>query len=173
MKHLNPPNPDPSPLSYSKPLLCAQAAIHKNAENVSVLDLSGISSFTDAFVICSGISDRQVQAIADSIQQTLKKLGHRTLSVEGYSEGRWVLLDFGDVIVHVFLDAVRDYYDLETFWANVPKIPIPAEFHTSAIQAQAQSALKPPAASLKLTAAGRARRKISSTLTSRNSNGVH
>src|SRR3954463_5687495 len=103
------PSADPS---CTKALICARAAIDKKAENVKILDLSQLSGFTDYFVICSGTSDRQVQAIADSVGSVIKKSGHELLSTEGYSDGRWVLIDFGDVVVHVFLDALREYYDL-------------------------------------------------------------
>lgn len=115
--------------SYDKALAIAKAVIDKKAENVKVLDLSGLCSFTDYFIICSGLSDRQVQAIADSVEYALDSKGNALLSKEGYSEGRWVLLDFGDVVVHVFLDALRDYYNLETFWASAPKVKIPSEFY--------------------------------------------
>ncbi len=115
--------------SSEQALACARAAIDKKAENVKILDLTEISGFTDYFVIASGTSDRQVQAIADSVQTALKAAGRKTLSVEGYGEGRWVLLDFGDIVVHVFLDALRDYYDLETLWEDAPRIQIPPEFY--------------------------------------------
>lgn len=114
-----------------KALECARAALDKRAENVRVLDLTQVSSFTDYFVILSGQSDRQVQAICDSISTRLKSVGHRPLSIEGLSEGRWVVIDLGDVVVHVFLDALREYYDLENLWADAPKIKIPAEYYGS------------------------------------------
>ncbi len=112
-------------------LLCAKAAIDKKAERLKILDLTELSSFTDYFIICSGTSDRQVQAIADSISLSMDELGCELLSTEGYSEGRWVLLDFGDLVVHVFLDALREYYDLESLWAEAPRLKIPAEFYGS------------------------------------------
>lgn len=114
---------------HAKALACARAAIDKKAENLKILDLSDVSGFTDYFVICSGTSDRQVQAIADSIDHTLGKQGHDALSVEGYAEGRWVLIDLGDVVVHVFLDALREYYDLENLWADAPRVKVPSEFY--------------------------------------------
>jgi ribosome-associated protein len=116
-------------VSIEKALLCARAAIDKKAENVRVLDLTGISGFTDFFIICSGTSDRQVRAIIDSIEGEMKKAGHEVIASEGFSEGRWVLLDFGDVVVHAFVDALREYYDLETLWADAPRVKIPAEFY--------------------------------------------
>lgn len=115
--------------SYQKALTCARAAIDKKAENVKILDLSQQSGFTDYFVICSGMSDRQVQAIADSVGHIMESNGTDALSAEGYSDGRWVLMDFGDVVVHVFLDALREYYDLEKLWADAPRVKIPSEFY--------------------------------------------
>lgn len=112
-----------------KALKIAQAAINKKAENVKILELKNKSGFTDYFVICSGTSTPQVQAIADASEHSMKTEGRTALSVEGYGDGRWVLLDFGDIVVHVFLDALRDYYDLETLWASAPHIKIPSEFY--------------------------------------------
>lgn len=96
---------------------------------MKILDLHEISSFTDYFVVCSGHSDRQVQAIADSIVIQLKEDGFAPISVEGYREGRWVVVDFGDVVIHVFLDALRDYYDIEQLWQDARKVPIPQELY--------------------------------------------
>src|SRR3989338_7852276 len=83
-------------------LAAAAAAIDKKAEGVKILDLGSLSGFTDYFVLCSGTSDRQVQAIASSVETRLRETGRRAITVEGMNEGRWVLLDFGDVVVHVF-----------------------------------------------------------------------
>lgn len=115
--------------SREKALQCAKAVLDKKAENVRVLDLSEISGFTDYFVICSGTSDRQVQSIADSIGFFAKSNRAEVYSTEGYSEGRWVLIDLGDVIVHIFLDALREYYDLETLWSDAERVKIPAEYY--------------------------------------------
>jgi ribosome-associated protein len=120
------PSSDPS---CAKALACARAAIDKKAEHVKILNLTGISGFTDYFVICSGMSDRQVQAIADSVEFQVESTGSEVLSVEGYADGRWVLMDCGDVVVHVFLDALREYYDLEALWADAPRVKIPSEFY--------------------------------------------
>ena len=114
--------------SCQKALACARAAIDKKAENVKILNLTDISGFTDYFVICSGMSDRQVQAVADSVKKTMNTRESELLSAEGYSDGRWVLMDFGDVVVHIFLDALREYYDLENLWADAPRVQIPAEY---------------------------------------------
>ena len=118
-----------SEVSLAKAFLSVQAAANKKAENMKILDLGKISSFTDYFVVCSGQSDRQVQAIADSIVIQLKEDGFRPISVEGYREGRWVVVDFGDVVIHVFLDALREYYDIEKLWHDARKVPIPAELY--------------------------------------------
>ncbi len=118
-------------MTNNKALICARAAIDKKAENVKVLDLTH-SGFTDYFVICSGFSDRQIQAICNHVTETMKAQGYRLSSSEGYTEGRWILLDFGDVVVHVFLDALREYYDLESLWADAPRIKVPSEFYGSA-----------------------------------------
>jgi ribosome-associated protein len=115
--------------SCQKALECARAAIDKKAENVKILDLTELSGFTDYFVICSGISDRQIQAIADSVEFAMSTAGRELISIEGYAEGRWVLMDFGDVVVHVFLDALREYYDIENLWADAPRVKIPSEFY--------------------------------------------
>lgn len=115
--------------SLQKALLCAQAAIDKKAENVQILDLTEVSGFTDFFLICSAMSDRQVQAIADSVESRMKGEGIKVLSGEGYTEGRWAVIDLGDVVVHIFLDAIRDYYDLESLWLDAPKLKIPSDFY--------------------------------------------
>ncbi len=112
-----------------KALAAARAAIDKKAENLKILDLTEISGFTDYFVICSGMSDRQVKSIADSVEHELSNAGHDLLSTEGYGDGRWVLMDFGDIVVHVFLDALREYYDLEALWVDAPRVQVPAEFY--------------------------------------------
>jgi len=115
--------------SRQKALDCARAAIDKKAENVKILNLTDISGFTDYFIICSGTSDRQVQAIADSVNHAMRSTGHDLLSSEGYSDGRWVLMDFGDIVVHIFIDALREYYDLEGLWADAPRVKVPPEFY--------------------------------------------
>lgn len=133
-KHMNEttsttPGSETNPEGLSKALLSARAAIDKKAENVKILDLSELSGFTDYFLICSGTSDRQVQAIGEAVSKAMHVEGYSTLSSEGLQDGRWVLLDFGDVIVHVFLDALRDYYDLENLWKDAPKVSIPSEYY--------------------------------------------
>ncbi len=110
--------------SRTKSLLCLEAAIEKKAQDPVLLELKGISSFTDYFLLCSGRSDRQVQAIAQGIEEALKKKGFRPLGQEGTAEGRWILLDYEDVVVHVFLDPVRKFYDLEGLWLDAQRIEL-------------------------------------------------
>ena len=96
------------------------AASDKKALAPVVLDLRGIASFTDFFLITSGTNQRQVQAIADEVEDRLKKEGTRPARIEGYQTAEWVLLDYGDFVVHVFLEETRRYYDLERLWADAP-----------------------------------------------------
>ncbi len=115
--------------SQAMALEAARAALDRKAENLVILDIKDSSAFTSYFVICSAFSGPQIQAIGDSVRKALADHGVRPSSVEGYGEGRWLLLDFGSVVVHVFLDAIREYYRLEEFWAQSPKVPIPGEFY--------------------------------------------
>ena len=110
--------------------LAAQAAIDKKAENVCILDLQDQSSFTDYFLICSAYSDRQVNAICDAIKSRVIGEGFEVLSTEGYTEGRWVIMDLGDIVVHVFMDAIREYYNIESLWSRAVQVPIPPELYT-------------------------------------------
>jgi ribosome-associated protein len=121
-------------VSLAKAFLSVQAAANKKAETIKILDLRGLSAFTDYFMICSGQSDRQVQAIADSICIELKEDGFEPISVEGYREGRWVVVDFGDLVIHVFHDALRDYYNIEELWYDAKRVPIPQELYITQIQ---------------------------------------
>lgn len=102
----------------------AKAAFDKKAFDILILDLRGVTSFTDYFVICSGSSDRQVKAIGDAICAALKAKGRIPLSKEGEKEGIWVLVDFGDVVAHVFHQHERDYYQIERLWSDAPRVAI-------------------------------------------------
>ena len=99
-----------------------RAVTGKKAENLVVLDVREMTSVADAFIICSGRSNRQVQAIAEYIQSDLKKQHKKPLSVEGLTEGHWALLDYGDVIIHIFYEPVRLFYDLEGLWMDARRI---------------------------------------------------
>ncbi|MFB0508513.1 MAG: ribosome silencing factor [Thermodesulfobacteriota bacterium] len=108
--------------SREKSLCCVRAALEKKAYDLVLLDVQKVSSFTAYFLICSGRSDRQVQAIARSIEDDLKKMGIRPLGMEGFEGGKWILMDYDDVLVHVFLDPVRKFYDLEGLWLDAPRV---------------------------------------------------
>ncbi|RME00088.1 MAG: ribosome silencing factor [Deltaproteobacteria bacterium] len=111
-----------------KYLKCVIFAQEKKAEDIVVLDMQSVSSsYTDYCMICSGNSTRQVQAIADSIELNLKREGIYPLGIEGYNVGEWVLVDYGDVVVHIFLAENRRYYDLEGLWADRPRIDFSRE----------------------------------------------
>ena len=131
-------NPQPSVRSTHQPVGAEQidervlAALHAAAEKKAldpvVLDLREIASFTDYFVIVSGANERQVQAISDEIYESLKKSGHAAARVEGYKTAEWILLDYGDFVVHVFEQKSRRFYDLERLWRESKRVELPAEF---------------------------------------------
>lgn len=104
-----------------------RAASDKKALDLVVLDLRPIASFTDYFVITSGTNPRQVQAIADEVVEQLKKQGTRAARVEGYNTAEWVLVDYGDFVIHVFEDKARRFYDLERLWRDAARVPVPAD----------------------------------------------
>jgi len=105
---------------------CAvEAAQNKKAADVTLLDLAELSAFTDAFLLCTGFSTRQVQAISDDIEEQLARRGVRLLHREGYESAEWVLLDFGGFIVHVFTERSRQFYDLERLWRAARRTTFP------------------------------------------------
>jgi ribosome-associated protein len=105
-----------------------RAAESKQATDLRVLDLTGITSFADYFVICTGSNSRQVQAIADHVGLEIKRrAGDLPLSLEGYDTAEWVLADYGDLLVHIFSPKAREYYSLERLWRNAKAVEIPAE----------------------------------------------
>ena len=108
--------------------LALHAAGEKKAHDLVVLDLREVASFTDYFVIASGTNVRQVQAVADAVQEQLRKqLGVKPARVEGYNSAEWVLLDYGDFIFHVFEEKSRRFYDLERLWRDAARVPLPPE----------------------------------------------
>ncbi|MEW5734915.1 MAG: ribosome silencing factor [Thermodesulfobacteriota bacterium] len=107
-------------------LVFFEALAQKKAMNVVALDLGGASSIADVFLLASGRSTRQVIAVAEAMERFLKNRGRRPLGVEGKEDGRWVLLDYGDVLVHVFHEPVRSFYDLEGLWADACRVYPPA-----------------------------------------------
>jgi ribosome-associated protein len=105
-------------------LLCINASLKRKAKNLTVLNLKELSSFADYFIICSGTSDRQVQSIAASIHENLKECGIVPLGIEGESLGKWVLMDYEDVIIHVFYEPIREFYDIERLWPDAPRMDV-------------------------------------------------
>jgi ribosome-associated protein len=107
--------------------LAGQAALDKKAENLVILDVRGLSSFTDFFVIMSGRSTRHVQGMAEAVEEALRAKRLSPALAEGLREGLWVLLDFNDVVVHIFYSENRDFYNLEGLWHDAPRVAIEPE----------------------------------------------
>jgi len=104
-------------------LMAAKAIADKKGWRITILELLGVSLITDYFVLANGNSRIQTQAIADNIEEELKKAGLVPLRREGYTEGTWILLDYGVVIIHIFQERERDFYNLERLWADAPSVP--------------------------------------------------
>lgn len=105
---------------------CVDAALDKKATNVKVLDLRPVTTFADFFVLCSGSNQRQLLAIADSVSRAMAERGEHPSSVEGEKNAEWILMDFGDLVVHIFTETARAYYDLERLWRDAESVPVPA-----------------------------------------------
>ena len=129
---------NPQPIAQAKPeievvneeldervLKALHAAADKKAYDVAVLDLREIASFTDFFLLTSGANERQVQAISDEVYESLKKTGSPAARVEGYKTAEWILLDYGDFVVHVFEQKARQFYDLERLWRESKRVHLP------------------------------------------------
>jgi ribosome-associated protein len=104
--------------------LCARAAIEKKAEDPIILDVRKLCSFTDFFVILSGRSTRHVQGLAETIEEELRSKRLSTTKAEGLNEGTWVLLDYNDIVVHIFYSETRKFYDIEGLWHDAPRISL-------------------------------------------------
>ncbi len=102
--------------------ICVRTALESKAEDIVVLDLCGLSSFTDNFVLMSGRSTRHVQGLADAIETELRSKRVSYKHAEGLREGKWVLLDFGDMVTHIFYKNDRDFYDIEGLWHDAPRL---------------------------------------------------
>ncbi|MBK6314311.1 MAG: ribosome silencing factor [Blastocatellia bacterium] len=110
-----------------KLMLAAEAAASRKALQMTAIDIRKIASFAEFFLVCSGTSTRQVQAIADEVMDRLKKeRNSRPLHTEGFEAGTWVLLDYGDLIVHVFTEEAREFYQLERLWRDADRVALPA-----------------------------------------------
>lgn len=103
------------------------AALGRQSSRVTLMDLRGLGAFTDFFVICTGNNTRQVQAIADAIEEALKAEGRRPAHVEGYDRAEWILIDYFDFIVHVFMPDTREFYSLDRLWGTAPRSEMAAE----------------------------------------------
>lgn len=110
-------------LTRERLILCINATLQRKAKEIVVLNLKEISAFTDYMIICSGSSEREVQAIAQAIQQYLKKAKINPLGVEGEANGQWILLDYDDVVISVFYEPVRTFYNLENLW-DAPRMTV-------------------------------------------------
>ncbi len=113
--------------AQERAIKCAALALDKKALEVKILEIGRLSSIADYLVLASGRSDKQTQAIADSVRQGLKKFG-KALDIEGVKEGQWIVIDYGDVIVHIFQEEIRRYYNLDELWSAAPEVEIPAEY---------------------------------------------
>ncbi|MEB6548025.1 ribosome silencing factor [Heyndrickxia sporothermodurans] len=108
-------------------LTAVKAADDKRAEDIVVLNMKGISLIADYFLICHGNSDKQVQAIANELKDKAEETGYHVRRMEGYDEGKWVLIDLGDVVAHVFHRDERTYYNLERLWGDAPTVDVQSE----------------------------------------------
>jgi ribosome-associated protein len=117
---------------WNKALLCTRFALDKKAYDLLLLEVGRLTSVADYFVICTGRSDTQVQAIARHIEENLAVEGVRPLAIEGYSRGHWVLMDYGDVLLHVFYQPIRSFYDLEGLWMKAPRVELPEPYLSQA-----------------------------------------
>lgn len=114
----------PVPTGLDAAVVAARAADAKSGEDTVILSMGDVLGITDAFVITSGRNARQVRTIVDEVERRVKEAGGGSpIRVEGLDDARWVLLDYGDVLIHVFLDEAREYYDLEHLWADAGRIP--------------------------------------------------
>ena len=117
---------------FEKALLCTRFALDRKAYDLELLEVSKLTSVADYFLICTGRSDTQVRAIAQHIEESLDARGIRPLAVEGYTRGQWVLLDYGDVVIHVFYQPIRGFYDLEGLWMRAPRVRLPEPYYSQA-----------------------------------------
>jgi ribosome-associated protein len=110
-----------------KALLIARTALQKKPLDPVLLQVEGLCSFTDFFLVLSGTSTRQTQALAEHLRTALAKEGLRPLGMEGEETGQWILMDYDEVVVHIFLESVRGFYDLEGLWLEAERLPLPEE----------------------------------------------
>lgn len=121
-----------NPTSFDKVLLCTRFALDKKAYDLELLEVSKLTSVADFFLICTGRSDTQVRAIAQHLEESLQAHGIRPLAVEGYPRGQWVLMDYGDVVIHIFYQPIRGFYDLEGLWMRARRVRLPEPYYSQA-----------------------------------------
>jgi ribosome-associated protein len=105
--------------------VAVEAIQAKKGEDISILDLASVASFTNLFIVCNGLNPRQNQAIGDEIEKQLKQEGFRPYGVEGYQQAEWILMDYGDFVIHIFSRRARDFYELERLWKTARRLPLP------------------------------------------------
>ena len=110
--------------TLEKALLCLRIIKERKALQPVLFDLGGLTAITDYFLVTSGNSSRQVQAISRHLARRMREEGFRAQGIEGEQEGHWVLMDYGDVVIHIFYEPVREFYDLEGLWVEAPRIDI-------------------------------------------------
>ena len=118
--------------SFERALLCTRFALDKKAYDLQLLDVSKLTTVSDYFLICTGRSDTQVRAIAQHTEQSLAAESLRPRAIEGYTRGQWVLMDYGDVVIHVFYHPIRAFYDLEGLWMRAPRVRLPEPYFSQA-----------------------------------------
>ncbi|MCK5392447.1 MAG: ribosome silencing factor [Deltaproteobacteria bacterium] len=113
--------------SKEKAISIAHAAWEKQAVNPILLEVKSSSDVTDYFLICSANSNRGVKTIVDNIENNLKEIGQKVIGIEGYKEGKWVLVDSADVVIHIFHEPLREFYNIESLWIDAPRLELPFE----------------------------------------------
>ncbi|MGD9579568.1 MAG: ribosome silencing factor [Syntrophorhabdus sp.] len=106
---------------FEKAQACARFADEKKAKDMVVLELVGLTDIADYFVLATGTSERHVRTIADAVEVGMKEIGVKPFSLEGYDEGRWIIIDYQNVIVHIFIESLRELYDLESLWIEAKR----------------------------------------------------
>jgi len=121
-----------STLSFEKALLCTRFALDKKAYDLELLEVTKLTSVADYFLICTGRSDTHARAIAQHIDESLSAAGVKPLAIEGQQRGQWVLMDYDDVVLHIFYQPVRSFYDLEGLWMRAPRVRLPEPYYSQA-----------------------------------------
>ena len=123
----SPRHPIRNPEALKTSLQIIDACKNAKASKIKLLDVSDVFDLSDFFIIASGRSDRQVQGICNRIRATLEESGREPLAIEGFDDGHWVLIDYGDVIIHVFYEPMREHYDIESLWVKAKALEIPSD----------------------------------------------